>query len=75
MNTDIYRPGELYRSESGRWALNGVDLTCGSSIEVSIAGRWIDIFIEHDGDDYYAIPPAVHLHEGLFARFRSEWAE
>jgi hypothetical protein len=75
MCLEIYPNNELYRAQTGRWALNGIDLTCGSSIEVNIAGRWIDIFIEHDGNDYYAIPPAVCLHDGLFARFRGEWTE
>ncbi len=67
--------GELRRGPNGRWTLNSLDLTCGSHFQVRIARYWIDVVVEHDGRDYYAIPPAVRLHEGLCARFPSEWSE
>jgi len=69
------RQNELYKASSGRWCLNGLDLTCGDVIEVNIAGYWIKVIIEHEGDDYYAIPTSIRLHNGLFARFIGEWTE
>jgi hypothetical protein len=56
---------ELRLEPCGRWSLNGIDLTCGSHFQVRIAGHWIDVTIEHDGDRYYAIPFAVRLYRGL----------
>ena len=53
--------GELRRGPFGRWVLNGQDLTSGSHFQVRIAHHWIDVVIEHNGEDYYAIPPAVRL--------------
>jgi hypothetical protein len=59
----------LKKSPSGRWTLGQMELTSGSRFDVNIAGHWIRIRIEHDHHDgYYAIPPAVRLHEGLKAR-------
>jgi len=75
MSIDYHPRNTLYRKKSGRWALNDVELTFGDVFEVNIAGFWIDVRIEHDSHDYYAIPPAVRLYEGLFARFRREWSE
>lgn len=66
---------ELYKTPSGRWALNGIVLTSGSHCQVRIDGHWINIIIEHDKGAYVAIPPSVRLIKGLHARFIGEWAD
>jgi len=67
--------GELRLGANGRWILNGIDLTSGSHFQVRIANHWIYVTVEHDGTDYYAIPISVRLHQGLIARFLSEWGD
>lgn len=75
MDANETRLNELYRTPSRRWALNGHELTCGSTIEVNIQGHWIRIVIEHDGKDYFALPSTVRLHAGLYARFLGEYTD
>ena len=65
----------LVKMPSGCWSLNGIELTAGSYLQINIGGNWIDIRIERDSTGYYAIPRAVRLHKGLWARFYGEWAE
>jgi hypothetical protein len=72
---DEFFLNELRMGPSRRWTLNGIDLTSGSHFQVRIASHWIDVVVECDGREYYAIPYAVRLHAGLPARFISEWAE
>jgi hypothetical protein len=62
------RWARLSRGPLGRWVLEDLDLTSGSCIEVRVGDAWIPISIEHDGGDYYAIPKAIRLHQGLEAR-------
>ena len=66
---------ELDKTKSGRWALNDLELTCGSRLKVNIDKHWINIVIEHDAAGYYAIPCSVRLMKGLHARFIGERAE
>lgn len=67
------RKGLLTRAASGRWVLDDLDLTCGSSIEVRVLEHWIAVTIEHDGRDYYAVPIVIRLHAGLEARRLERW--
>ena len=69
MKTEGSKQHQLYRTDSGRWCLNGIDLTCGSCVEVNIEGHWIEVGIEHDQHDYYAIPTSIRLQKGMVARF------
>jgi Domain of unknown function (DUF5348) len=66
---DPYAASPLEKSPTGRWMLNGIDLTSGSTVDVNIDGHWIRIRIEHDSNGYYAIPISVRLHQGLWAKF------
>lgn len=75
MDSREERRGALYKAATGRWELNDVELTCGDRFQVRVQGHWIDVVVEHDGDDYYVIPIAVQLHEGLPARFPGEWGD
>ena len=66
--------GHLRLNTNRRWEIdasddnNSIELSCGSVIEVWIAGVWIKTAIEHDGRVYYATQPGVRLSEGLRAR-------
>lgn len=64
---------KLSRTPSGKWSLNGRDFGCGSVFQVKVAGHWIEVSVEHDGRDYYAIPLAIRLHKGLEARLLSDY--
>lgn len=64
-----YGASPLAKSLSGRWMLNGIDVTSGSTIDVNIDGRWIRVRIEYDANGYYAIPISIRLHPGLWAKF------
>ena len=75
MNNRIEPQNQLYKTRSGKWALNGIELSSGSRFEVMISDRWIEISIEYDGKGYYAIPYSIRLLKGQFARFIGEWAE
>ena len=65
----------IHKSPSGRWVLNGVELSSGSHFQVFIQGYWINTEIEHNGHDYYAIPLAVRLYPGLRARFSGKYSD
>ena len=67
--------GALRKNMRQRWTLNDIELTCGSCLQVKIQNQWIDVVIEHDCTGYYAIPSSIKLHEGLCARFPSQWGE
>lgn len=60
--------GYLAISPMGRWVLNDHELTSGTGLQVLVGPYWIDVSIEHNGSEYYAIPLAVRLHTGLKAR-------
>lgn len=74
-NVDLERSGALRKAATGRWELNDIELTCGSRFQAFVQGHWIDVIVEHDGDDYYAYPGVVRLHAGLRARFPSQWGD
>ncbi len=75
MDDEVKPQSELCRMPSGRWALNEIELTCGSCFQVRIDNHWINVRIEHDADGYYAIPYSVRLLKGMTARFLGEWAD
>lgn len=54
--------GVLKKQSNGRYAVCGVELTCGHSLNVYIDGRWTFMRIEHDGYDYYLLGEGVSFY-------------
>lgn len=61
LNSPIVVSGRLHKKANGRYMCDGVELTCGSGVEILTydafddKGKWIVTRIEHDGNDYYAV--------------------
>lgn len=77
MNWD--ETNQLRKARTGRWCLNGVELTSGSHFDVRVQGHWIRVVIEVAGAngkrDYCAYPSCIRLHDGLEARFINDYTD
>lgn len=72
--------GKLARNDCGRFEVNGLELSCGSVIEVHVGqlldqaleSGWVRGWIDHDGQDYVlqvgAAEITMKLRPGLKAR-------
>lgn len=60
-NTPVMREGILTKNSSGRYELDGYELSSGCSVEILEApdedepARWVRTRVEHDGEDYYLV--------------------
>lgn len=70
-----YDGSTLTNSTSGRWMLQGIELTCGSAFDVNIDNHWIRVKIEYDSEGYYVVPISVRLHHGLWAKFVGDYTD
>lgn len=59
--------GFLELKHSGRWAIDGVEISSGEVFEVKLSGQWVRVRMEHDGQDYFTVPQ-IGLFVGMEAR-------
>lgn len=68
--------GSLKRNERGRWEFDGIELTSGNRVEISIDENWINGLIEHWQGDYYWFSQIDGIHvilrEGIRARIQHQ---
>ena len=77
LSQPIKTEGKLLKQSNGRYAVNGVELTSGCSVEYlsDHAGyephqtRWKSSRIEHNGSDYYIVGGSFSLN-GITVRIR-----
>lgn len=77
LNAKVITEGVLLKNPSGRYELNGRELTAGSLVEICIedeeykdGGYYFSTRIEHNGEDYYVVDMHNIKLEGRKARIK-----
>jgi Domain of unknown function (DUF5348) len=71
----MYREGNLFRNDRGRWEFDDFELTSGNFVELCIDGHWILGTVESCDGKYYWHSRRDHiqvvLRKGIRARLSS----